>query len=104
MVSLLWRHNCRDICRPVWLTWRLMTCDLDQRAIEPEFLRQDVALGEDLVPGRCNVEDAVLIQVLVADDSADHFRPGNRQTFVNLDTGNLELRFQFARRFLGRPV
>src|SRR5258708_6307132 len=98
-------HTCLNpwrLVRPS--TWRWMTYDLDRRAVQPDFLREDVASGEGLVPSGRHVENAILIQGLVGDDPADHFRPGNWHALVHLDSGNLELRFQLARQLLGRPV
>ena len=74
-----------------------MACDFDRRAVQPDFLREDVAFGEGLVPGGCHVENAVLIQVLVGDNSADQFRRGKWHALEHLESGNLELLFQRAR-------
>ena len=86
---------------------RLAGDDLDRSAAEPELLREQVALGEGLVAGRCDVEDAVLdAGPSVGDALADPLR------LVRLDvddrggpaSGISNCGFSIARRFLGWPV
>src|SRR5215203_650554 len=72
--------------------------------MEPEILLQEVRFSKALVASRPHVEYAVRMQVGYGDPLADLLCLRDRDVYRGRKSGDFELWFQNARRFLGWPV